>query len=782
MRNLFFILLFIPAILSANAGTDANIFGDVKVNGEHIFGATIYIEGLKKGVVTNKSGHYNIVNLPVGEYTIVARMIGYKTVKKQITTQAGKTQEVNFDLEQDEVTMEQVVVTGQRTPQKITESPVIVNVIKSDFLTNVQANTLSEGLNYQPGMRVETDCQTCNYTQLRMNGLGGAYSQILINNRSIFSPLISLYGLEQIPTVMIDKIEVVRGGGSALYGSSAIGGVVNVITKFPEANYWDLGLSNSIIDGKLSEQFINAVGTVVSEDNKEGIAFFGSHRTRDAYDVNADGFSEMPNLKSTSFGVNAYFRPELNHKFELSVNSIYEYRRGGDGLDKAPHLAEQSEERLHNILMTSGAYTYYFDDFYSSLQVFSGVQITDRSHYTGSMPDVVGGDSTDLFKHLLNPPYGKTDNETYQLGFQLDKSFDYFLFGKLNLMFGSEFVYDRTKDDIEAYTYHLNQITRNLGTFVQADWNLFPEFNLLAGLRMDKHNFLDDLVFSPRIALKYGVSQTTQLRASYSTGFRAPQAFDTDMHMAFANGGVQKVVLADNLQKETSQSISASVNYDKVTSFAIYGFTLEGFYTKLDDLFVLEEISTNTFGNSILEKRNGSYATVAGLSLETRLNYDQLFQVQLGITYQNSQNEKPIAWSNQVPGTKDFLRSPETYGYWSIVWTPRLPISVSLNGNYTGSMKVPHYGSPNSVGNPQSDELKKTDPFFETSFKLTYRTGWNVLESELELFAGVQNILNMYQDDFDKGKYRDSNYIYGPSRPRTFNIGIRLHNDKNPLM
>lgn len=781
MRIIIVFLLSISVAFGNNAGTDANIFGDVKVGGEHMPGVTVYIEGQNKGAITNKSGHYNIVNLPIGEFTIVAKMIGYKVQKKLITTIAGKTLEVNFDLEQEDVSMEEVVVTGMRTPKKITESSVIVNVIKSEFLESVQANSLSEGLNYQPGLRVETDCQTCNYTQLRMNGLGGAYSQVLINSRSIFSPLTSLYGLEQIPAVMVERIEVVRGGGSALYGSSAIGGVVNVITKFPETNFWDIGINNSIISGSVNESHFNAVATVVSEDSKEGLAFFGSHRSREAFDANDDGFSEMPKLKSTSFGANAYFRPEVNHNLELSLNNIYESRRGGDNINSAPHLAEQSEERLHNIIMGSAAYTYYFNNFLSNFQIYSGGQVTGRSHYTGVFPEITNNDSTDYWEHLANPPYGYTDNETYQIGFQLSKNLNNWNIGSLDLLFGSEFVYDHTKDLIEAYDYKIDQTTRNIGTFLQFDWTYFQNLNFLLGLRADKHNFVDELVVSPRFALKYAMTDNTQWRMSYSTGFRAPQAFDTDMHIAFSGGGIQKIVFAEKLKKEKSQSISGSVNYDNANPHIIYGFTLEGFYTKIEDLFILEELSILEDGNSILEKRNGDGAMVVGGSIETRLNYDQLLQFDLGLTIQSSKHEKAIEWSNQIPGTKEFLRSPDSYAYLVFTWTPRLPFAATIAGNYTGSMKVPHYGAPNDLGNPQADVLKTSDPFFDLSFKFTYKTGLKVLESNLEFYVGLQNILDSYQNDFDKGKSRDSNYIYGPSKPRTVSFGIRLHNDKNAM-
>ena len=164
-------------------------------------------------------------------------------------------------MEESQFYLDQVVVTGTKTFKRQTQSAVIVNVIDSKSLGNVQACSLSEGLRFQPGLRVETDCQTCNYTQLRMNGLGGGYAQILINGRPIFSPLTGLYGMEQIPTNMIDRIEVVRGGGSSLYGSSAIGGTVNVITKIPDENSFDLNYTRQSVNGEAAENILVVSGS-----------------------------------------------------------------------------------------------------------------------------------------------------------------------------------------------------------------------------------------------------------------------------------------------------------------------------------------------------------------------------------------------------------------------------------------------------------------------------------------------------------------------------------------
>ncbi len=774
MKICLFIIAFTYLSYNANAQakTDANVFGDVKSKGEHLAGVTIYVKGTSIGTITDKSGHYFLVNLPEGEHIIEARLIGYKKAEKKVISEKGKSVELNFDLSEESIGTDEIVVTGTRTEKRITDSPVIVNSIDAKSLEMVNATSISEGLCYQPGLRLETDCQTCNYTQLRMNGLGGAYSQILINGKSLFSPILSLYGLEQIPSAMVERIEVVRGGGSALYGASAIGGTVNIITKFPNNDNYSLSFVNSLINSSAAESNINAGISFSSDSRREGATFFAARRTREAYDHNGDGLSEMPELENNSFGANLYYRPEFSHLLEFNISSVFEYRRGGDRISEPAHLADQSEERSHNIFFGSLDYTFYYDDFRSSAKAYAGFQNTSRKHYTGIIPDVVNGDSSKYVNHFLDPPYGTTINTSFQGGILINHFIESD-FGNMTASVGAEFILDDLKDKIPSYEYNLEQKTENIGAYLQIDWQILPEISLLAGLRADKHNFIENIVLNPRIAVLFDFMEDAQFRLSYATGFRAPQAFDTDIHIAFAGGGIQRIELAQGLKKEDSRSISSSVNIDFPEEDYIYGFTAEGFFTVLDNVFVLEKIGLESNGNSILSKKNGGTAEVYGITIEGRLNYDRIFQLEAGITLQKSVYGSPVKWSETIPGEKEFLRTPGEYGYFTVSLTPDFPIKASLSGVFTGPMKVPHYGAENSFGNPQSDVLKVSPSFLEFGTKVSYTLPIDFFESGIDIFVGLQNMLNSYQDDFDKGKSRDSNYIYGPSRPRTIYIGLK---------
>lgn len=766
MKYFLYLSLFCISISSAQTGK-SSISGRVSTDGEPVPFANVIVKGGRQGTSTDEEGKFELTLLS-GKFTIVAQSQGYQSESMTVILTDGEAKVLNFKLRESNEELDQVVVTGTRTAKRRIDSPVIVNLINSETLEQVVATDLSDGLRFQPGLRVETDCQTCNYTQIRMNGLQGGYSQILINGRPIFSPLTGLYGLEQIPVNMIEQIEVVRGGVSALYGSSAIGGTVNVITKIPKQNNYSLSYTYESIDGKANQNLINGNATVVSKNYNAGANFFVSNRRREAFDANDDNFSEMPQLNDNSFGVNAFYLPTENSKLELSISSLYEYRYGGEMIvGKPAYLAQQSEERTHNVLMGSLDYQINFNEDKSSLILYYGTQRTDRDHYTGIIPE----DEIEQQAFFGNPPYGVSEVVTHQGGGQYNHRFDNFLGGKTVLTGGAEYVYDDVFDEIVSYNYLTDQTTKNLGVFVQNDWDISENLNFLSGFRIDKHNLVDHAIFSPRLSLLYKLKETTQFRVGWGTGFRAPQAFDTDLHIAFAGGGVSRISLADDLFEERSNSFTASVNYDKASEHLIAGFTLEGFYTHLDDAFYLFPLGEDEFGQRF-EKRNGSGATVKGITLEGRANFDYLLELEAGYTIQSSLFDDAVENIEGLTAKREFLRTPNNYGYATLTYTPTKNLSASANMVYTGQMDIAHMAGEGTGQN--IDEYYKTPPFTELSFRMGYTFNIEKISTGLEVYGGVKNVTNSYQDDFDIGKNRDSDYIYGPNAPRTAFVGLKI--------
>jgi outer membrane receptor for ferrienterochelin and colicins len=729
--------------------------------------ANVQVGNSEVGASADENGRFTIKNIPIGTQLIKVTSVGYKTYTIEVKIESGKTLNLEIKIKEENLNLNEVVVTGTRTAKRITDSPVIVNLIDRKELDQVVAVNLSDGLKFQPGLRVESNCQTCNYTQIRMNGLQGGYSQILVNSRPIFSPLTGLYGLEQIPTNMIERIEVVRGGISALYGSSAIGGTVNVITRTPTENSYNITNTFQSIKGEATDNILSANATLINDKENAGASFFVNNRNRQAFDANGDNFSELPELKDNSFGSNLFYLPNENQKLSVSLSSIYEYRYGGEIVEGPAYLAQQAEERTHNVFMGSLDYQIDFNDNKNSLIFYYGGQRTNRDHYTGIIPD----EANELASFLADPPYGTSEVTTHQGGVQLNSNFDDFIGGKAILTTGVEYLYDDVFDEIASYNYLIDQTTTNLGVFVQHDWDISPELNLLSGARIDQHNLVDNAILSPRFSLLYKLKGTTQFRLGWGTGFRAPQAFDTDLHIAFAGGGISRISLADNLKEERSNSFTASINYDKATEHFIAGFTFEGFYTTLDNAFFQFPLGEDEFGQRF-EKRNGKGATVQGITIEGRANIDYVFEVDAGFTIQTSLFDEAVETIEGLPTKREFLRTPNNYGFATLAYTPTKNWSASANLVYTGTMDIAHFGGE---GTGQLEDEYFTSPTFtEVGVRLGHTFVLEKTSTGIEVFGGVKNVFDAYQNDFDISKNRDSNFTYGPNLPRTFFLGLRI--------
>ena len=380
--------------------SDANVFGHVldKETGEHQPFITVMLKGTTIGTTTDNSGHYFLKNLPEGKFTLEFKYLGYKTVTREVTLVKGKTQEINVELEEDRIALDGVVVSANRSETSRRLAPTLVNVIDSKLFKTTNAVNLAQGLNFQPGVRVETNCQNCGFQQVRIKGLDGPYTQILIDSRPIFSALSGVYGLEQIPANMIDRVEVMRGGGSALFGSSAIAGTINIITKEPLRNSGELTHTISSIGG--SSAFDNNTtlnASLVTDNSKAGMYIFGQNRHRSGYDHDGDGYTELPKLKNQTVGFRSYLKTSTYSKLTFEYHHMNEYRRGGNLLDRPPHEADIAEQLEHSIDGGGLKFDLFSSDYKHRLSVFTSAQNTDRDSYYGTTQDPNAyGKTTDL--------------------------------------------------------------------------------------------------------------------------------------------------------------------------------------------------------------------------------------------------------------------------------------------------------------------------------------------------------------------------------------------------
>ncbi len=738
-------------------GSDANIVGHVidKNTKEHLSYINVVIKGTTLGTVTDATGHYFLKNLPEGDYVLEVSFLGYKPERKNVSLKKGLTLEIDFEIEEDFVALDGVVVSANRNETKRRLAPTLVNVVDTKIFETTNSPTLSEGLNFQPGVRVETNCQNCGFQQVRINGLDGPYTQILIDSRPIFSALSGVYGLEQIPANMIERVEVMRGGGSALFGSSAIAGTINVITKEPLRNSGQLSHSISGIGGLSTfDNNTSLNASLVTDDHKAGIYIFGQNRYRAGYDHDNDGFTEMPKLKSQTVGFRSYLKTSLYSKLTFEYHHMEEFRRGGDQLNRPAHEADITEQLQHSINGGGLKFDYFSPDEKNMWSIFTSAQHTHRDSYYGPGEDPMKA-------------YGKTTDLTYMAGSQYIHSFDKAWFLPADLTAGIEYNMDRLEDDLWGYGRYTKQIVNIGSAFLQNEWKN-DRWGILIGGRLDKHSLLKNAVFSPRANFRYNPSEDINFRLSYSAGFRAPQTFDEDLHVDNVGGLVSMIEVDPKLKEEKSHSLSASMDfYHRIGAYQ-FNFLVEGFFTKLNDVFILSKKGVNEDNILIKERTNGSGAKVMGLNLEGKLAYLNYFQLQAGMTLQRSRYDKPEEWTESQPKQRRLLRTPDVYGYFTATYTPIKPLNIALSGTYTGPMYVQHL-----AGYVDEDRLEHTRSFFDLGIKTSYDFDLTST-TKLELSIGVDNILDHYQKDFDKGKDRDSNYIYGPAKPRSYFAGVKI--------
>ena len=729
--------------------------------------ATILIVETGQGMAADDTGHFTFKNIPAGEYTLRVQLVGFLTQEKKVTVSNEFGVNLHFEMEEDNVMMDEVVVSANRNEVSRKEAPVVVNVMSAKLFEMVNSTDLAKSLNFQSGLRVENSCQNCAFPQVRINGLEGPYSQILINSRPIVSALSGVYGLEQIPTNMIERVEVVRGGGSALFGANAVGGTINIITKDPINNSFQISSTLSAIEGKSWEQYMGANVSLVSKDHQYGIAAYETYRNRNPHDVDGDSFSEIGKLNMNTFGLRAYYKPSQFSRLSLEYHATNEFRRGGNKFHLEPFESDITEQTKHIINSGGLSYDVFWKEYKHKLSFYTSAQHVDRNSYYGAQQDPNA--------------YGKTDDLTFVGGGMYVGNFDKVLFSPATFTAGLEYSNNSMHDVMTGYNRDLKQEVRIASAFFQNEWKV-SDFTLLAGFRVDDHNLIDNIIFSPRVNMLYKPSDAFQGRLTWSTGFRAPQAYDEDLHVTAVGGEGVLINLAEGLKPEKSNSFSGSVDLSGQIGHFQTNLLIEGFYTELNDVFYLHSVGYDTKGNLLQERRNGSGAEVYGVNLDGKIAHGNDASLQAGFTVQRSRYKELTFWSEDetVAGTRNMPRTPNCYGYFTFTAAPLKNFDFSVSGVYTGRMHVPHF-SPGEVPAdfPYSyitkDEMVHTPDFFDFNTKLNYTF---VLGShmKLQLNGGVNNIFNAFQKDLDKGTFRDSGYFYGPTQPRTFFIGFKIFN------
>jgi outer membrane receptor for ferrienterochelin and colicins len=693
-------------------------------------------------VVSNDRGEFCMNGAAAGPYTLEASLEGFVSLSRPVAL-AEPPARVTLALALHPTIKQEVVVTATRTSRRLDDVPVRTEVVGQDMIEAAGARTLADAVEYTTGVRVETNCQNCNFSQIRLLGLEGPYTQILVDGQPVISSLAQVYGIEQIPTRMIERIEVVKGGGSALYGPGSVGGVINIIPREAPKSGGLVESRMELMDG-LPNYSVNGAGDWVSSSRRTLVTAFAQIDRVKPLDLSGDGFTEVARRDLNAFGARAnQYLLDGRAKLTADVTSIEEDRRGGDLLRLPPEQATIAESIQTRRLSTSTSWFHSVSRRFDYRLTFAFAD-TSRDSYYGTNQDPNA--------------FGDTQNQLAIVDTQLNH-----YAGGHTLSWGGQFSSDDLVDRQPAYNRLTDETYRNAGVFLQDDWALAKGWELVYGLRLDKHSAVDRPIASPRVAVMYSPTPALDLRASVARGFRAPQAFDEDLHLSSVGGEVRFIRLSPTLEEETSANYMLGGEWKPELGRGQALFEANLFYTGLDDLFNVQlDDDPDTSAVEML-KVNFGRARVYGVEMNVGWGIGDSIVFQGGLVVQRARFDVP----EPDFGSRDFFRTPERYGNASVTLRQPRFADLFVGVRYTGPMKAPHY-----AGFIETNRLETTKSFvtIDTSVSRPLVTADG---RQLVISVGVKNLTNAYQPDIDQGPLRDSDYVYGPRFPRSVSLGLR---------
>ncbi|MGI9645554.1 MAG: TonB-dependent receptor plug domain-containing protein, partial [Ilumatobacteraceae bacterium] len=628
---------------------------------------------------------------------------------------------------------EAVTVTATRRSRRLDSSPVRTEIIDRDTIAAAGARSLADAIEYTTGVRVENNCQNCNFSQIRLLGLEGPYTQILVDGQPVISSLAQVYGIEQIPARMIERIEVVKGGGSALYGSGAVGGVINIVPR-------EAAVTSGVFEARAENgAAANGAFDWVSSDRLTFVTAFGQHDDIPDRDVDGDGFSDVSRRQLSAGGLRAsrYF-DQGRAKLTVDYSDIHEARRGGNALDLPPHEADiaesiDSRRRSASVSWSHGAGRRI------DYRVTTAAAFTDRDSYYGAGRDPNA--------------YGTTGNTLALFDGQVNHYFDRHI-----LSWGTQASRDRTEDIQPAYGRALDVAYTNRAVFVQNDWTFARGWQVLSGFRADWHSALSTGIVTPRVAVMSSPTDALDIRVSLATGFRAPQVFDEDLHLSSVGGEIRIITLDPDLEEERATNVMAGLEWKPQAGRGQALIEVNGFHTRLTNLFHAIEQDLPETPDLELLKTNLGGASVYGLEVNLGWGIGDEFVLQGGVVTQRARFDE----AEPDFGSRDFFRTPRHYGNLTGRWV-RGPWEFFSGFRVTGPMKAPHY-----AGFIAEDRLETTPVLTTIDASVSRRLVFD--GRTLVITLSARNLTDTYQADLDRGPLRDANYVYGPRFPRSLGL------------
>ena len=734
-------------------GQAGNISGVISYNKMPLPGATIFFINLRQSIIADSSGKFLVQAVPFGRQAIRVSAAGFQ--KKQVVINHQQQNSfADLMLESDSSLIDEVVISGTLRPVSKLSSPIMVEVYSPAFFKKNPAPNIFESLQMVNGVQPQLNCNVCNTGDIHINGMEGPYTMILIDGMPIVSSLSTVYGLAGIPNSMVKRIEIVKGPASTLYGSEAVGGVINIITK--DANTADrlkidfsgTQLAEFNTDITVSKQFKNTAVLL-------GVNYFNFQQRKD---INADNFTDLTLQKRLSLFNKSNFKMGNGRTASLGIRYITENRWGGE-LQWVPK-------------------------FKGTDSVYGETISTNRVEFLGTV-----GLSKNLNMdvsynyHLQDSYYGTIKYyANQQVAFtQLRWSKK---FGKQDILAGIPFRYtfydDNTLGTATAEGYNKPSVIFLPGIFVQNEYKVNNQLTLLTGIRYDYNNVHGN-IFTPRLSCKYAPDDNNTFRLSFGNGYRVVNLFTED-HAALT--GARKVIIAAELNPE--QSWNGNFNYSTFIRHnkGFIAIDASTFYTYFTNKIIGDFITDPT---KIIYNNLSGYAVSKGITLNTDFNFINGLKINAGVTLMDVYQIDKDSQGKKLKTPQLF--APKLSGTFAVSYTiPVIKLAVDLTGRLNGPMYLPVV--PN-------DFRSATSPFFGI-INLQLSKSFN---HQFELYGGVKNLLNflpknplLHPDDpFNKpgGKYYDidgkpridtnpmgytfdPSYNYAPMQGARFYFGIRF--------
>jgi outer membrane receptor for ferrienterochelin and colicins len=745
----FFGLILILIRLNACAQT-TSLLGKITFNNIPEPFVNVFINDLSLGTSSNIEGIYSLQGIPLGKSTVEVSAIGFMSQKHELIFKEGVPISFDFTLEVANDRLNEIVISGTLVPVSKLESPVAVEVYTKRFFKKNPTPSIFESLQNINGIRPQLNCNVCNTGDIHINGLEGPYTFVLIDGMPIVSGLSTVYGLTGIPQSLIERVEIVKGPASTLYGSEAVGGIINIITKQP-SNALRFSLDSfSSSWGELNSD----LGLRYDLGSKaQGLLGVNHFVYQNPIDNNSDGFTDLTLQNRLSLFNKIDFLRDDKRIFNLAARYIYEERWGGE-------MNWKPSNRGSDLIYAESIHTNRWETFGTyELPVAPDVKF----QFSGN-------------GHVQNSYYGVTPYKADQyIGFgQL--TWNTPVGNKHSLLLGGAYRYtyydDNTFATLSEDGFKNNPSIIHLpGIFIQDEINLNEWQKILLGIRFD-YNSIHGNVFSPRANYKWSsIDKNEIIRISVGNGFRVANVFTED-HAALT--GSRSVEFKDDLKPETSWNVN--VNYIKNFIFKQSILTLDGsfFYTYFSNR-ILPDYESNP--NKIIYSNLDGTSVSKGISLNVDIMFQNGLSLLAGATLMDvSVIEKQVK-------TRQLL-TERFSSVWSISYRLKsLGVTIDYTGNVYGPMRLPLLG-------PLDPRDQYSQWFSIQNIQVTKK-----IRNIMELYLGVKNLLNFTPpsnsiarafDPFDKevqfnnegqvipSSNNPNGLTFDPSYVFTSNQGIRL--------